>query len=130
MDTHTTLTPDQIALDAYIVEENAAFAARCEANGCDLRFEFALTAKDLAKFGVFNIAQYKQWASDNDAQESEKEERKALFDLPAERPTDAEISAALDELYSTEHPMSDAEIDELARLDDARRHHHHTCHEI
>lgn len=45
-------------------------------------------------------------------------------------PTQEEIALALEELSLLIPPLSDAEIDEMARLNEARRYHHHSCHEI
>ena len=45
-------------------------------------------------------------------------------------PTTDEIALALEELSLLIPPLTDAEIDEMARLNEARRYHHHACHEI
>jgi len=59
--TSTTLTADQIALNEYIAQENAAFDARMKAEGATWWCTYALTAVDLAEFGVFNIDQFKAY---------------------------------------------------------------------
>lgn len=70
------LTPDQIALDQFIAAENAAFDAKCRAEGATCWGVFALTAADLAKYNVFNISQFKEWRQEVDRQEDEKEARR------------------------------------------------------
>jgi len=50
------LTPDQIALNQFIASENAAFEAKCRAEGATCWGVFALTAVDLAEYGVHNVA--------------------------------------------------------------------------
>jgi hypothetical protein len=77
--TTTNLTPSQIALDKFIADENAKFVAQCIAEGSTFWATFALTAADLAKYGVFNIAQFKEWRYNVEQQESEKEDRKNAF---------------------------------------------------
>lgn len=73
------LTPDQIALNQFIASENAAFEAKCRAEGATCWGVFALTAVDLAEYGVYNVAQFKDWRSEVDRQEDEKEARKAGY---------------------------------------------------
>ena len=71
------LTAEQDSLNVFIQAENDAIAARCKAEGITFWTEFALTASDLAKYGVFNIRQFKEWREMIEAQEDEKEARKA-----------------------------------------------------
>ena len=73
---NTSLTADQIALDAFIQAENKAFDAKCMFKGATAWGVFALTAVDLAKHGVFNIRQLKEWRKIIEAQEDAKEARK------------------------------------------------------
>lgn len=73
------LTPDQIALNQFIASENAVFEAKCRAEGATCWGVFALTAVDLAEYGVYNVAQFKDWRSEVDRQEDEKEARKAGY---------------------------------------------------
>jgi hypothetical protein len=77
--TTINLTPSQIALNQFIADENEKFVAQCIAEGSTFWTTFALTAADLAKYGVFNIAQFKEWRYNVEQQESEKEDRKNAF---------------------------------------------------
>lgn len=73
---NTSLTTDQIALNAFIQAENDAFDAKCRDEGATAWGLFALTAVDLAEYGVFNIPQFKAWRLEVERQEAEKEFRK------------------------------------------------------
>lgn len=75
--TNAHLTAEQDSLNVFIQAENDAIAARCKAEGITFWTEFALTAHDLAKYGVFNITQFKAWREMIEAQEDAKEARKA-----------------------------------------------------
>ena len=57
----TTLTAEQTALNEYIAAENAAFEARCIAEGATFWTTFGLTAEDLAEYGVHTVEQFKEW---------------------------------------------------------------------
>jgi len=70
---------DQIVLNNYLANQNAAAEARCKAEGTDWYVINALTAYDLARMGVYTVEQYKLWASYNDALEAEKEDRKNSY---------------------------------------------------
>jgi hypothetical protein len=76
---NTSLTNDQIALNAFIQAENDAFDAKCRAEGATAWGVSALTAVDLAQYGVFNIPQLKEWRKMIEAQEDAKEARKAGY---------------------------------------------------
>lgn len=78
--TTINLTPSQIALDKFIADENAARDAKCHAEGMTFWVTFALTAADLAQYGVFNIAQFKEWRQEIQEQEDAKEDRKNGYD--------------------------------------------------
>lgn len=73
------LTADQIALNEFIAAENAAFDAKCRAAGATCWGLFALTAVDLAEYGVYNIAQFEKWRQEQDALIDAKEARKAGY---------------------------------------------------
>ena len=75
----TTLTADQVALNEFIAAENAAFDAKCRAEGATFWCVSALTAADLAKYGVYNIAQLKAWRAEVEEQEAAKERRKNWY---------------------------------------------------
>lgn len=70
------LTAEQIELNAYIAAENAAFDAKCRAEGATAWGLFALTAVDLAEYGVYTIAQFEAWRDEVERQEAAKEARK------------------------------------------------------
>lgn len=74
------LSPQQVELNAFINEENAAFEAECVKNGASCYCLFALTAVDLAAYGVYNIEQFKAWRDEIEQQENEKEQRKYCYD--------------------------------------------------
>jgi hypothetical protein len=73
------LTADQIALNEFIAAENAAFDAKCRAEGATCWGLFALTAVDLEMYGVYNIAQFEKWRQEQDALIDAKEARKAGY---------------------------------------------------
>lgn len=70
-----TLSPEQLELNAFIAAENAAFDAKCRAEGAMAWGLFALTAVDLAKYGVYNVAQLKEWRQENERLEAAKDAR-------------------------------------------------------
>lgn len=72
-----TLTLEQVELNKYIADENAAFDAKCRAEGASCWGLFALTAVDLAKYGVYNIQQFNEWRDEVERQEAAKESRKS-----------------------------------------------------
>ena len=76
---NTSLTADQIALNEYIAQENAAFDARMKAEGATWWSTYALTAVDLAEYGVFNIEQFKAHREENERLCAAKEERKNWY---------------------------------------------------
>lgn len=76
---NTTLTADQFALNEYIAQENAAFDARMKAEGAAWWTTYALTAVDLAEYGVFNIEQFKAHREENERLCAAKEERKNSY---------------------------------------------------
>lgn len=67
---------DLICLNNYLANQNAAFEARCKAEGAIFWCANALTAYDLARWGVYTVEQYKQWQAENEALEDLKEARK------------------------------------------------------
>lgn len=69
------LTAEQIELDNFIAAENAAFEAKCRAEGASCWAVFALTAVDLAKYGVYNVAQLEAWRCEQERLEAEKDAR-------------------------------------------------------
>jgi hypothetical protein len=73
------LTADQIALNAYLATKNAEFEAKCIAEGATCWGLFALTAVDLAEYGVYTVEQYKVWREEQDALIDAKEARKASY---------------------------------------------------
>ena len=77
--TNASLTAEQVALNEHIAAENAAFEAKCRAEGATFWCVNALTADDLAKYGVYNIDQFKQWSAEMEAQEAAKEQRKNWY---------------------------------------------------
>ena len=66
-------------LNAFIAAENAAFEARCIAEGASFWTTFALTAEDLAEYGVHTVEQFKVWRDELDRQEHAKEDRKNSY---------------------------------------------------
>ena len=72
----TALTADQIALEAHIAADNAAYEAKCIGEGASFWCVSALTAADLAEYGVYNVVQYKLWQAEVDMAEAAKERRK------------------------------------------------------
>ena len=79
MNNNTSLTADQIALNEYIAQENAAFEARAKAEGATWWCSYALTAVDLADYGVFNIEQFKAHREENERLCNAKEDRKNWY---------------------------------------------------
>ena len=67
---------DLICLNNYLANQNAAFEARCKAEGATFWCVNALTAYDLSRWGVYNVEQYKQWQAENEAMERLKDARK------------------------------------------------------
>jgi hypothetical protein len=78
---------DQICLANYLVNQNAAYEAKCKAEGAIFirRFQYigyclnALTTVDLARMGVYTVEQYKQWSAENEALCDAKEDRKNSY---------------------------------------------------
>ena len=70
---------DAQAINDYIAAENAKFEARCIAEGATFWCVNALTAGDLAEYGVHTLEQYKEWQAENDRLCDEKEARKASY---------------------------------------------------
>jgi uroporphyrinogen-III synthase len=77
---NNTLTADQVALNAYLAARNAEFEAKCIAEGATFWCVSAITAEDLAKYGVYTVEQYKAWREEQDALIDAKEARKAGYD--------------------------------------------------
>ena len=73
------LTADQIALNEFIAAENAAFEAKCIAEGATFWCVSAITATDLGEYGVYTVEQYKVWREEQDALIDAKEARKASY---------------------------------------------------
>lgn len=73
----TTTTANE--LNAYIASQNAAFEARCISEGATFWCVSALTADDLAKYGVYTVEQYKAWQDEVDRQEAAKNARKNWY---------------------------------------------------
>ena len=67
------------AINDYIAEQNAKFEARCKAEGATCWWVSALTADDLAGYGVHSLAEYKIWQAENDRLCAAKEERKNRY---------------------------------------------------
>jgi len=61
-----TLTADQITLEAHIAAANAAFEAKCVADGATFWCVSALTVADLADYGVYTVEQYERWQDEVD----------------------------------------------------------------
>ena len=76
---NTTLTADQVALNAYLSAKNAEFEAKCIAEGATFWCVSAVTAADLAEYGVYTVEQYKAWREEQDALIDAKEARKASY---------------------------------------------------
>ena len=76
---NAALSAEQIALNEFIAAENAAFDAKCRAEGATFWCVSALTAVDLAEYGVYNIAQFKEWRAEVAQQEAAKERRKNWY---------------------------------------------------
>lgn len=74
-----TLTADQVALNAYLAAKNAEFEAKCIAEGATFWCVSAITAADLAEYGVNTVEQYKVWREEQDALIDAKEARKASY---------------------------------------------------
>ena len=74
-----TLTVDQVAINEYIAAENAKFEAMCKAKGATFWCVNALTASDLAEYGVHTLEQYKLWQAEQDAYNDAKEDRKNAY---------------------------------------------------
>ena len=70
---------DAQAINDYIASENAKFEARCKAEGATFWCVSALTADDLAEYGVYTLEQYKEWQAENDRLCDAKEARKASY---------------------------------------------------
>jgi len=77
--TTINLTPSQIALNAYLSAKNAEFEAKCIAQGAMFWCVSAITAVDLAEYGVYTVEQYKVWREEQDALIEAKEARKASY---------------------------------------------------
>lgn len=75
----TTLTADQVALNAYLATKNAELEAKCIAEGATFWCVSTITAADLAEYGVYTIEQYKVWREEQDALIDAKEARKASY---------------------------------------------------
>lgn len=74
-----SLTWEFDRLTNYLANRNAAFEAKCKAEGASFWCVNALTANDLARWGVYTVEQYKQWSAENDALEAAKEDRKNSY---------------------------------------------------
>ena len=70
---------DAQAINDYIAEQNAKFEARCKTEGMTCWWVSALTADDLAGYGVHTLEEYKSWQSEQDALCAAKEERKNAY---------------------------------------------------
>jgi hypothetical protein len=70
---------DQICLSNYLINQNAAYEAKCKAEGAIFYCLNALTTYDLARMGVYTVEQYKQWSAENDALCAAKEDRKNSY---------------------------------------------------
>jgi len=71
----TTTSTNAIELNAYIAAENAAFEAKCLAEGATFWCVSALTATDLAEYGVYTVDQYRLWQAEVEMQEAAKDQR-------------------------------------------------------
>lgn len=79
MRTMNNTTTAAAELNAFIAAENAAFEARCIAEGATFWATFALTAEDLAEYGVYTVEQFKEWRAENDRLVDAKEDRKNSY---------------------------------------------------
>ena len=66
-------------LNSYITAQNKAFEAKCKAEGATWWCVSALTADDLAGYGVHTLAEYKIWQAEQDALNDAKENRKNSY---------------------------------------------------
>ena len=74
-----SLTWEFDRLTNYLANCNAAFEAKCKAEGATFWCVNALTANDLARWGVYTVEQYKQWSAENEVLEDLKEARKNSY---------------------------------------------------
>lgn len=74
-----SLTWEFDRLTNYLANRNAAFEAKCKAEGASFWCVNALTANDLARWGVYTVEQYKQWSAENEVLEDLKEARKNSY---------------------------------------------------
>ena len=71
--------PEAQAINDYIAQQNAKFEARCKAMGATFWCTNALTADDLAEYGVHTLEEYKRWQREQDELEYAKEVRKNSY---------------------------------------------------
>ena len=76
---NNTNTSDARAINNYIAQKNAEFEARCIAEGATFWCVNALTADDLAEYGVYTLEQYKSWQYAQDVLCDAKEARKNSY---------------------------------------------------
>ena len=74
-----SLTWEFDRLTNYLANRNAAFEAKCKAEGASFWCVNALTANDIARWGVYTVEQYKQWSAENEVLEDLKEARKNSY---------------------------------------------------
>ncbi len=73
----TTTSTNANELNAYIAAENAAFEAKCIAEGATFWCVSALTADDLAEYyGVYTVDQYEAWCTEQERQQAAKDQRR------------------------------------------------------
>ena len=76
---NNTNTSDARAINNYIAAKNEEFSAECKAQGATFWLVSALTADDLAEYGVYTLEQHKSWQYAQDVLCDAKEARKASY---------------------------------------------------
>jgi hypothetical protein len=66
-------------LNSYITAQTEALEAKYKAEGATWHCVSALTAEDLAKYGVYTANQYEVWQAEQDALIDAKEDRKNSY---------------------------------------------------
>ena len=67
------------AINDYIAAQNEEYSARCKAEDAIFWCINALTADDLAEYGVYTLEHYKSWQKEQDALMEAKEARKNAY---------------------------------------------------
>lgn len=74
-----SLTQEFDRLTNYLANRNAAFEAKCKEEGATFWCANALTANELARWGVYTVEQYERMSAEQDALEGAKEDRKNSY---------------------------------------------------